>query len=467
MDDTTAPAESGTEQTTIEFGGEATEEAGSSANLNSTENQAAESAPDETASEAPKARSLSELQVAFKEGEDISDEESDRILLAAKKGFKTDEEIDAYLAANPKKGAKREAAKGPAKPVQALLDKPAEKAKDKDVLDDPLARLVKEINPTKPEPEEAFKSLQSLKADYRRKGERLSTLDNYAKQVGFDSVEAVLDRAMAMEQRLEQMLKTPDGLKQLLKAYNVPETVLQGTAPAGAKVPELSELDDEEFPQGGKIKSVMQKMAQDIETRIRAELETKYGAVEKNFGEIQQRIQREEEYRRTDTLRHQAVRDAEEIAKLASEYDMPEWVLKDPAEKVFAESTYVTYKDGKKIYQAKRDPHPEWPALQKILEVRKEQYLTSGAPKVSQWFGEMLLERKSFQKIKTDAAKKATAQLLTKQRQALQPTLVNKGKAQVTETFKMPESEDDIDSLTPEQQKELRRRIFAGEVKVK
>lgn len=462
MEDETS-SESGTEeQASIDF----TEGEGGGDSANPGDGIAESGTPEQTESRAP--RTLAELKAAFEDGDDISDEENNRILLAAKKGYKSDEEVEAHIAKH--KGQKPE---GKAKEAPKTTDKDADKqVKPESVkaeLPDALARLVKEINPTKPEPEEALKSLQTLKSDYRKKGERLNQLDGFAKQAGFESAEAVLDRAMKMEDRLEALLKTPEGRKQLLQAYQV-----QGdfdTAPAGKlaerKIPELDELDDEEFPQGGKIKLAMQKLAQDIESRVEAKYASKYGEVEKTFGEVKQKIAREEEFRRIDGLRSQALKDVSEIAKLAAEYDMTDWALKDPAEKIFQESTYPVYKDGKKTFMTKKEAHPEWPTLQKILEVRRDQFLTSGAPKVSQWFGDMLLERKTFQKIKTDAASKATQNLLTKQRKAVQPNLLEKGKAVPVDTFRVPESEEDLEDMSEEHLKELRRRMMSGQLKMK
>lgn len=467
MEETTATIETGTDDGSVDFG-EAQDAPDASANPDSSVDTPS-SGDEQTEKEAPAPRSLSELNAAFAEGEDLTEEENNRILLAARKGLKTDAEIDAFLSKSKAKVTAKEDGKD---------KKPAGKAAEPDKKgpkaavpeDDPLARLVKEINPTKPDPVEALKSYKALTADHRQKGERLNSLDSVAKQVGFDNAETMIERAFKMEERLETMLKSPEGRQQLLKAYGVTaEDFASGKTGAEAKdktAPEVDELDDEEFPQGSKIKSAMAKMAADIESRIEAKYAAKYGEVEKTFGSIKAKIEQEEGERKVESLRHEALSDADEIAQYLGRFE-PDLQLKEPASKIFAESVQAVYKDGRKVYVPKKDVHPEWPTLSKILTLRKDEYLRSQAGNVRQWIGEKVLSTGKLFDLTTQAGQKARADMLTKQRQKLQPAGVNKGNAQPTDQFKTPESQEDIDAMSADQLREFRRRVLAGEIKVK
>lgn len=463
MEENTATLDAGTDEAEVDFGEVQNDDSGTSANSESGELASSESK--EQTQSAPAPRSLAELNAAFAEGEELTDEENNRILLAAKRGLKTDEEIDSFLSKSkglkPKEDSKDKKATGKDQ-VEAKGPKAAVPE------DDPLARLVKEINPTKPDPEEALKSYKALSADHRKKGERLNTLDSVAKQVGFDNAEVMIERAFSMEERLETLLKTPEGRTQLLKAYNITADDFHPAA-AGSQnktVPEVEELDDDEFPQGGKIKNVMAKMAADIEARIEAKYAEKYGVIEKTFGDIKSKIEQEEGERQVETLRHQALSDADEIAQYLGRFE-PEFQLKEPASKIFAESVQAVYRDGRKVYVPKTDVHPEWPTLSKILTKRKDEYLNSKAGNVRQWVGEQVLSTGKLFELTSSAGKKARADMLSKQQQRLQPSGVNKGVAKATDTFKVPESQEDIDNLTAEQMTEFRRRLLSGEIKVR
>jgi hypothetical protein len=466
-DNTTATLNPGTDDGAVDFGETQGNETDTSANPDSGDTKA--EGQEQTAT-APTHRSLSELNAAFAEGEDISEEENDRILLAARKGLKTDEEIDAFLSKSKAAKAVKEDGKekkpAAGKAIETDKKVPAKAAVPED---DPLARLVKEINPTKPDPEEALKSYKALSADHRKKGERLNTLDNLAKEVGFDGAEAMIERAFKMEERLETMLKTPEGRAQLFKAYGVTEDAPAGKAGAegkGKDVPEVEELDDEEFPQGSKIKAVMAKMATDIESRIEAKYADKYGKMDKTFGDIKAKIEHEESERQVENLRNEALSDADEISQYMGRFE-PELTLKDSASKIFSESVQVVYKEGRKLYVPKKDAHPEWPTLSKILTLRKDEYLRSKAGNVRQWIGEKVLSTGKLFELTTTAGAKARADMLTKQRQKLQPSGVTKGVAQPTDLFKAPESQADIDNMTDDQLREFRRRVLSGEIKVK
>lgn len=455
--------DAGTDEEAIDFGDSPEGDADASANPDAGENT-----QDDGEEQTPGHRSLAELHQAFKEGEDISDAENDRILLAAKRGLKTDEEIDAYLKTKGQKPLEKDTGKKP------LAEKPVlepAKAKPKEkVPDDPLARLVREINPTKPDPEEALRSYQTLKSDYRKKGERLNTLDATAKQIGFENVEQVIERASKMEERIVQLLKTPAGRKQLLEAYRdeLGDVVNEPFVPAkGEKAPpELEDLDDEEFPQGSKIKAHMAKLAQDIEARIEAAYAAKYGEVEKDFGVIKTKIQQDESNRETQNVRVHAMRDAADIASYYGQFD-PEYALQTPADKIFAESTQAVYQNGALVYLPKKNPHPEWPTLRRILEFRKEKYSAQRDGTIRNWIGGMMLEDGKLGELKTQAAKEARTKLLTNQRKALQPALIGKGRAQPMDSFKVPESTDDVEAMTTEQQREFRRQLLAGDLKVR
>lgn len=462
-DETTATLDTGTDDSAIDFGGDTATEDGRDTSANPEGGESPSQEGLEKTDTAPTHRSLADLHKAFTDGEDITDEENDRILLAARKGFKTDEELDAFLSKQP---AKKPAEKKTEKPVEKTVPDPA-KAKSKDkVPDDPLARLVREINPTKPEPEAALTSYQALKSDHRKKGERLNTLDGKAKQVGFDSVEQVIDRAMAMEERLEAMLKTPTGRRQLLQAYEIDGEFDAPAAKAAAAVPELEELDDEEFPQGSKIKAHMAKLAKDIEARIEAAYAAKYGELDKNFGTIKTKIEQEEANRQAQNFKVDALRDAADIASYYGRFN-GDFALKASADKIFAESTQAVYQGGRLVYVPKKTPHPEWPTLRRILEFRKDNYSAPRDGSVRNWVGGMMLEEGKIEELTTQAAKKARAGLLTNQRKALQPQLMDKGKAQQTDTFKVPESEEDVEAMTEEQHREFRRRLMSGDLKVK
>lgn len=464
MEENTATLDAGTDVTEVDFGEVQNDNAESSANPKPSET--AQSENNEQTDNAPTYRSLAELNAAFAEGEEITDEENDRILLAAKRGFKTDDEIDAFLSKSkglkPKEDIKDKKSTGK---NQAEAKGPKANVPE----DDPLSRLVKEINPTKPDPEEALKSYKALTADHRKKGERLNTLDSVAKQVGFDSAEVMIDRAFKMEERLESMLKTPEGRAQLLKAYSVTADDFH-PAPAGGNqgktIPEVEELDDDEYPQGGKIKSVIAKMATDIEARIEAKYAAKYGDIEKTFGDIKSKIEQEEGERQVESLRHQALSDADEIAQYLGRFE-PEYQLKESASKIFAESVQTVYRDGRKVYVPKKETHPEWPTLNKILAKRKDEYLNSQAGNVRQWIGEQVLSTGKLFELTSTAGQKARADMLSKQRQKLQPSGINKGVVKATDTFKVPETQEDLDNLTDEQMKEFRRRVLSGELKVR
>lgn len=467
MEEDTATLSSGTDEGQFDFGETQGEEA-APANPDTGGESGQEGAEQTDKEEAPARRTLTELREAFEDGEPLSEEENKRVLLAARRGLKTDEEIDTFLSKSAAhKTAKEEGKeKKPADKAQPSKTGPKEAVPE----DDPLLRLVKEINPTKPDPEAALQSYKALTADHRKKGERLNTLDGLAKEVGFDHAEAMIERAFKMEERLEVMLKSPEGRAQLLKAYGV---TAEDFAPApgskaggGKDVPELDELDDEEFPQGSKIKSALSKMAADIEARIEAKYAEKYGEMGKTFGDIKAKIEAEESERKVETLRHEALSDADEISQYLGRFE-PEMVLKDPASKIFAESVQAVYKEGRKVYMPKKDAHPEWPTLSKILTLRKDEYLRSKAGNVRQWIGEKVLSTGKIFDIAKTAGQKARADMLTKQRQKLQPAGVNKGSAQVTDTFKVPESPEDIDNMSKDQLREFRRRVLTGEVKVR
>lgn len=462
-EDTTATLDTGTDEAAVDFG-EAQGDEAASANPDSSADTSSEG--EEQTDTAPTYRSLSELNAAFAEGEDLTEEENDRILLAARRGLKTDEEIDAFLSKSKAQKPKEES-KDKKLADKAVLDKKGPKAAV--VEDDPLARLVKEINPTKPDPEEALKSYRALTADHRKKGERLNTLDGLAKEVGFEGAEAMIERAFKMEERLETLLKSPEGRSQLLKAYGVTAEDFAPAGKAGAQAkdtPEIDELDDEEFPQGSKIKAAMARMASDIEARIEAKYAEKYGKVEKDFGSIKAKIEQEDGERQVESLRHEALSDADEISQYLGRFES-ELSLKEPASKIFAESVQAVYKEGRKVYVPKQDAHPEWPVLSKILTLRKEEYLRSKAGNVRQWVGEKVLTTGKIFELTKTAGQKARSDMLTKQRQKLQPSGVNKGTAQPTDQFKAPESQEDIDNMSEDQLREFRRRVLSGDIKVR
>jgi hypothetical protein len=146
---------------------------------------------------------------------------------------------------------------------------------------------------------------------------------------------------------------------------------------------------------------------------------------------------------------------------------MPEFRLTASAETIWKQSVQMGYdQDGNVVARLKANRHPEWDTFQAINAFRKEQYGTSGAANIADFCARIYHQQRK--ELAKKAAKNAKVDMLTKQRQRLQPAVAGRGAAKPSEpALRVPESEEDAENMTPEQSEEFLRQIQSGNIRVK
>lgn len=400
-------------------------------------------------------RTLSEL--AEVDPSEYSPEERKKIRISAQKGIRDDAELDARISGKPQPQA-RTAAKPGDKPVEGdpLSEDPA-----KNPAGQPLHKLVKAISPylDPNDPDKAVENVKTLHTNIHQANTRVKELEGY-----YGEIETGV---------MERLKRGPAGIREIYKGFGLnPDEFLSGApaaaAPAGSPaapaIPgETPDLRDDDFLTGAQIKTLIPSITQKLRAELKAEFEREYGPLKESHGKITEAIKADAQMREVNGRREASIKDAQFHSDYYGKFH-PEFKLSEPASKVWEES--VKMDGGKLVLKAQQ--HPEWPKLAEILSFRQKEYLEPGsdAATYQDFLYRRVNESGNFFELVRNAEQKGKQTILEAQQKRLQPSLAPRGNAGPLDSFRVPKTEADVEKMTPEQRKEFRRKVLAGNIKV-
>jgi len=451
-------------------------------------------------------RSLAELNEAANGSSlKLNDTEKKRASIAVKRGFTSDEQIDAFINDSSQKqnGSGKSESKdknvsGADEPDNNESDKEPESNdtdnnepdgdEDGDVADGDIdSQLLEVIGPhlkNAESVEDAVQAVKDLAHEANRKGEFM----NRAEKVGVKSIED-LERTVQtlnnIDSDISTRLQTPEGLKGLYDAFKIPVPNWMGSVAGaagdangnaniqqqnntGELPPELNQylndIEEDGFIGAKQFKELIPALANNIQKN----LEAKYETQNENFKQVGNYVSGLAKQSAKEAAFNTSIQDVREISSKFSKFDENLKMETDPLT-IWRESITPDMK-------VKKDAHAEWPKLQHILSLRQvaiktqmAEYSQAGVknatPDVMAYLAKSFINNGQLSKIQEAAGKNAKKNLVSQLASKLQPSLNGK-KAASREGFKAPKNNSDVRNMTKPQRAEFFARLRRGDIKV-
>ncbi len=449
-----------------------------------------------------KVRSLAELnEIANDRDAKLTEAERKKVLIAARKGLTTDEEVDAELQKVLEGGKDKTTQSDTKKTDDSVQDEKDQDDQDDDVVDEEgeedsetdsdeeegdddsdltdaqqaLQELITLAAPHAKTTEDATKAIKNLKYTMQRQGEFI----NAVKKSGFKSPEELTQAAETLhniDKTVEELLKTPEGLQKLYKQYNaeLPDFVNGKKAEYGTGDEEVITSDDLDIITK-KVKDQGFIEADEFAKLIPAVVQSVKQGMEKEMSGMKEQMAQVSSFltNQTKTLQRQ-----EEMRQVFEDASMISSTFGEHDARLALEDTPMA------IYQASIDesgklrptPHPEFKKLQNLVKVRQQAFKHAQAlskklgkevvPDVMGYMSKLFMTSGGFKNVVTKTKKEGNARLLSNLAKKLQPGLGKGNKSSGSQGFKVPKNADDVAAMSKKDKQRFLKRVRSGQFKI-
>lgn len=446
-----------------------------------------------------KVRSFAELNERASDSNfKMNESERKRVQLAVTRGLTSDEQIDDIL--NKGKDSsdseeKSEKSEEDEEDNKSESDDDNNKNEDNNEADPDDSgesidsQLLKVIGPHLDKAESVEDAVTAVK-NLQHHAQQSSEFKNKFVSMGLDTPEKgeqALKTLSNIDTDIQNRLQSPEGLKSLYGAYNIPVPSWMGNVASSdatkfnGAVPNTNSNDNNALPaelgqmlgdidNDGYIGAQQLKdMIPSLVSHIQGNLEKKYeaqGANMKKVGDYVAGLAKTTQ--RTQEI-DKAFQDAREISDQIGRYD-ENVKLKDDPKTIWKESISETGK-------VKKETHPEFKKLQKIFGVRKgamtqiNAYNTklgikNGPVDVIGHLSKVLVSSGSLQNILNKNGKDLKQNLMGQLASKLQPNIRDKKIPKHDVGFKVPKSQKDVSNMTRSQRKVFLEKLRKGSLVV-
>lgn len=470
--------------------GEATSDSDSNEQASSkSEGEASQSSDDEGT-----VRSIAELnEIAADKGAKLTPAERKKVLMAARNGKLSDEELDEQLQQQLNQDSDRdtqsESEKDKGKPDESGEEKEKTDESEEDVdtdeedgddeektevdtneAEDALESLLKVVAPHAKTPEDGIKAIKNLQYTLQRQGEFI----NAVKKSGFNSPEQLTEAAKTLstiDKNVEEHLKTQEGLAKLYKAYNIDmpgfakaeKAAEDGKTSDNADVNDIiKKVEDEGFIEAKDFKNFLPALIKSVKESVSKDM-TEMQNQMKNVGSFLQKqtatLQNNEEMR-------QIFEDAHQVADTFGAHD-GRLSLKDSPAAIYKASFDDFHKPLAK-------QHPELKNLQNIVKVRQMAILHAQdlskkigkevMPDVMGYLSKMFMTTGGFKKVVNGTKRTQSNKLISNLAKKLQPGLGKGNKSSGPDTFKVPKTEQDVAKMSKKDKAKFLQKVRKGQI---
>jgi len=456
-------------------------------------------------SEPEEYRSLAELnEGADRSGFKLNATETKRVRIALSNGFKSDEDIDAYL---KEKGEdvtpKAKSDEGDDKDDKNDSDsKSDDEGKDKNDGDDNTepddsgeddidSKLLKVIGPHLEKADSVEDAVTAIK-NLTHHASQKSEFVNRATKLGLDTpekIEQMVGTLDGIDADISSRLQSPEGLKGLYESFDIPipdwmgqvaeadggkyngkpadkgsKKVVSNELPADMKTA-LDEIENDGYIGAQQFKDLIPSLV----SHIQGNLEAKYEEQNVNMQKVGKYVNGLAKQTQQKQIITNTFQDAREISDQIGRFDENVKLKEDPAT-IWKESIGA---DGK----LKKEVHSEFKKLQKILAVRKgalkqinEGYAKMGIKRgpvdVIAFLSKKIVTSGSLLEMSNKAGRNAKQNLVASLAKKLQPNLRDKKINKNQDAFKAPKTENDVKNMSRTNRKLFFEKLRRGDLKV-
>lgn len=447
------------------------------------------------ADDKPKPRTLAELEErSGRSNFKITPEEARRVQYAARHGITDEDAITKALNESAESGrtAKSDKPAGgeddlkgdksgdDSKAGQGSESQSDSKTDDSGDVDSKLLKVIApHLGDDASSVDDAVKAIKNLQHKLSQQGEFV----NAAKEVGITNVDE-LKQSTAMLKNIDNViserLKTPEGLKGMYEAYGikVPDWLAGGKGSS----PPASEPSPGESQAPADITKLMEKMEDDgylgvsdfkklvpsLIAHAEASVAKRYEGLEDQFKKVGGFVGKLAQESATNAKMTRALADSKAIAENFSRFD-DSLALEASPEAIWAASVTPDM-------QVKKNPHPEFDKLKRILKLRKtalqdahersQKLGRTVEPDVLAFLSKQLVTSGGLDDLTRSAKEKAAQRIIANLAKKIQPGVSSKKGSDKSEAFKVPKSVKDVAKMDPASKKALLAKLRSGAIKV-